>query len=406
MSDATIYHDEHDGTLIEVFYPENLQFTLNKGENGPHDISYEVSRSALLSPDSVGPYRTDFRLNLSTSTDDPVVIMGGMHTMVSVASDQEMVQFAGKDWLHYLERRYWPYDDTDPNAYRAGHTPSFPTTAGSGLEGDPLNDPPANLAYAVSFDVEALDSMTIIKEMLDVVLAQPNSLDITYSLSPIGHIPIYFTIDLISTETILSKIQGLSQEDPGLFDFWIDYNKHLHVVSGNQYPSGVVSDASLAEHTFDTTNPSSGIFTVSWTNTGPEQTRLIATGSNPSSSLAVVREYTPASDVFRLLEKNQNFDMTFEKYELRNRARKAELYGLNPVHEVTLSVLPESVSDFWTKFRPGKAIWIYADLEVHTIDAAFEIVSMDFSSDSSGNEVVNFRLNQIYASMFLDVDPS
>jgi hypothetical protein len=307
-----------------------------------------------------------------------------------------MAQFAGKDWLHYLERRYWPYNDADPNFYRKGHPTSTPPD---------MSNPPTGYAYYVDVGSDHLDSMEIITDMLDIVLGLPNSLDLTYSLTNIGHIPALFTVELIDTENVLSKIQTLSQEDPGSFDFWVDYLKVLHVVAPRQYDIGVVSDPSLAEHTFDTSVPSSGIFTVGWTNTGPAQTRLIATGMNNSSTLVDVREYTPASDVYRLLEDHTNFDTTFEPSALKNLARKAELYGLNPVHEVTLSVIPESISDFWTRFQPGKAIWIKAWLEVHNIDAAFEIVSMDYQTDSSGNEVVDFRLNQIYSSMFLDTDP-
>ncbi|HEY1248646.1 MAG TPA: hypothetical protein VGE97_06645 [Nitrososphaera sp.] len=386
MSDLTLVNMEHDGTVINTFQPENLQFTLNKGEQGPHDISYEVSRSAILAENQVGPYRTDFKL-IDDTSGDPVTIMAGMHTMVSVTSDEEHAKFAGKDWLHYLERRNWPYDDGDPNAFRLG----IPVTTS--------DEPPPDFAYYVV----GRDSATIIKDILDLVLDFTNSLDLTYTLPPIGHAVELFTIDLIDSENILSKIQTLSKEVPGEFDFWVEPDtKEFVMVAPRQYDIGVVDDDSLAEYIFDSSDPSGGMFTVSWTNTGPAETRLTGTGSNPSKSLVSVREYIPSSNVFRILERQENFGDVFSGGRLERLTRQQLLFDLNPVHEVTLSVVPESISDFWTIFKPGKAIWIRAELEVHTIDAAFEIVAIDGQSDSNGNMLASFRLNQIYTPAEFD----
>ena len=388
MSDLKIVHLEHDGTTIETIEPENLRFTLNKGENGPHDISYEMSRSAITAPDQVGPYRTDFKL--VDMEESGITIMAGLHTMVSVASDQEMAQFAGKDWLHYLERRNWPVSPPGLHFHRVTH-------------GDPDTDPPEGFGYFVAGGYFPQDSMVIIGEVLDEVLGEPNSLTFSYDLTPIGYEPAMFSINLVDASTILSKIQELSQDEGGEFDFWVDPDtREFTVVHPRQYDIDVVDDESLAVHTFDTTVPASGIFTVAWTNTGPTETRLVGTGAIQSDSLTAVREYVPASEVFRLLESQANYGDVLDADVLSRRIRKQLLFEVNPVHEVTLSVLPESVTDFWATFKPGKAIWIRAPLEVHGIDAAFEIVSMDGETDSNGNVLVNFRLNQIYSAVDLD----
>lgn len=376
MSGITVNHREHDGTLIATYQPENLQFTLNKGENGCHVISYEISR-AIVTADFVGPYRTDFELLVDGSA---VNILSGMHTNYSIQSNEEHVKIAGKDWLHYLEKRYWPYDDSNPNFYRF----AIPTTD--------ADHPPTGYAY---FQV-ARDSALIVKDMLDQVLSLTDSLNLTYTLTAMGYTVDVFTIDLIDTENILSKIQTLSQEDDGEFDFWVEPDQEFVIYPGRQYNIGVVSDPTMAIHTFDYADQSTGMFELGFTNNGPLETRLIGTGSNPSSSLAAVRAYAPSSAVFRLLENNISFGDVFNGDRVQKLTRKNLLFDLNPIHDVSLTVIPESVTNFWSDFKPGKAIWVTGDLDGHLVDSAQEIVAIDGSCDADGNLIASLRLNQIY----------
>lgn len=386
MSDLVVTHYEHDGTALGSFGPENLNFTLRKGEDGPHDITYELSRDFAVE-DMVGAYRTDFKLVDSAST-TPVTIMAGMHTSApQITTDEERIQLAGKDWLHYLERRYWPYNDSDPNYFRIGTPPASPITE---------NNPPPGFAYYVDAGTPR-DTMQIITDLLDMVLGMPNSLDINYLLSNIGHNIELFSVDLIDTENVLSKIQTLSNEDPGEFDFWIDPDtKEFTFAAPYRYNIDVAGDSSLAAHIFNANLPASGVFTINYENVGPQATRMIGQGANQSSTLVAVREYLPGSAQFRLLEDHVSFPGVVTRERVQRLTRKALLFGLNPIHNVSIAVVPESVSNFWTTFHPGKAIWVISDLEAHIIDAAFEIVSMDGESDLDGNMLVTMNLNQIY----------
>src|SRR5262245_30197191 len=114
MAEAIITHMEHDGTIRDTFRPEDLHFTLRLDE--PSDIDYEAS---LAMPNMragfVGPYRTDFLL---TVDGEPVI--GGLHTPYERQGEDESVRIAGKCWMHYLEKRHYPFDPQAPTLFRHG----------------------------------------------------------------------------------------------------------------------------------------------------------------------------------------------------------------------------------------------------------------------------------------------
>src|SRR5215831_3228565 len=135
--------------LITTFTPENLSFTLNKAENGPHEITYEVSRSSgIANPDFIGPYRTDFELWSPDST--PVLVMAGPHTLLNITSRQEHAKCGGKDWTHLWEFEYWPFDPANWSSNRLG----IPVT-------DSFHPP-----YGYSYHVTSREVMSIISDIL------------------------------------------------------------------------------------------------------------------------------------------------------------------------------------------------------------------------------------------------
>jgi len=385
VAEWTVVHLEHDSTEITTFDPENLTFTLNKGEVGPHSAYYEVSRSrGVVFHDFVGPLRTDFQIYR-----DDDIIMAGPHTMLNIKSNQEMVGIGGKDWLHRLELLKWPFDPTDVNAYV-------------------IDDPPPEYAYYVTDEQIA----NILIQMFDTITNQPGARPFTYTI-PGGFtetVPEY-AIDVLDSQNMYSRIQELSQLDPGEFDFWIDAaNRDFRLAAPRNYDMGVVDDPDLAEHTFDLSVPESGVFDIEFTNTGPQYTLLRGTGEGAptnvldaeTTTLASVRQYTPAIAVYELIIGDENFGDVTLRERLERLTRKALLFGVNPVHEVTLTVRPEGITNFWTRFKPGIPIWVTAELDAHLVDSAQEIVSMDCGISNQGDELVTFRLNQIYAADTID----
>jgi hypothetical protein len=84
----------HDGSddpnskdLVATVRPENLDFTFQEGQNGPHEIHLELSRYAkdidgnlVVEDGFIGPYRTDFHLrrtDLSTPLITGIVVPYG-----------------------------------------------------------------------------------------------------------------------------------------------------------------------------------------------------------------------------------------------------------------------------------------------------------------------------------------
>jgi hypothetical protein len=182
-----------------------------------------------------------------------------------------------------------------------------------------------------------------------------------------------------------------------MFDFWMDNNKVMRRAAPHRYNVNVWNTPSLAEKVFDSTDTNTdGVFYVSFTNTGPDATRVLGYGQSQSSTLASVRQYNPASATYRLLESEASFDSIIDRNQVIGLTRNRLLFGVNPVHEIEVTVVPEAITNFWTRFQPGIAIWVTADLEGHTIDSAQEIVSIDGTSDNQGNLTAAFKLNQIY----------
>lgn len=385
MAVVEVIHKEHDGTTItSAFTPENLNFTLNKGENGPHNVQYEISRSrSIVGPDFVGPYRTDFELRI-----DSELIIAGPHVDFEVNSNEEHAKVAGMDWLHRLQLINWPFDRSDIHAYQYKEDGTSPAT---------LDDPPEGFAWYIT----ARSSNYIIDKMLNIVLSQPYVIPtFTWTFPAVGNSIELFTVDLIDTESMYDKIKSLSDEEPGQFDFWVEPDKEIKMVTPRQYDLAVVDDEDHVDiqHIFDITVPESGLLVVNFRNSGPQYTRLLGQGTSQATNLVSTRQYEPAMDTFGRIEGSESFGNIPTQTRVSRITRKYLLFGLNPVHEISIVVAPEAITDFWTKFKPGRAIWLKADMEAHNIDSAQEIVSMDGIYDNLGNLTVTLRLNQIYAS--------
>ena len=70
------------------------------------------------------------------------------------------------------------------------------------------------------------------------------------------------------------------------------------------------------------------------------------------------------------------------------RTRKEFIFRAQEVHEIELTVDPTIVGDFWETIRPGFAIWLRQDLQLHELNSAQRIVSMDCTIDNEWNAEV------------------
>jgi hypothetical protein len=385
----TVIHRNHDGSSKGQTRPENLTFELNLNE--PHTINYEVSfGDSITRPDAdgdfVGPYRTDFELYYGG-----VMILAGMHTEHACNSEDEFATVAGKDWSHYLERRFYPFDPLDVAKYSLTHNMS------SGTTGDNV------------YEAWQYDSALVIKDLLDMTLGYHTksaplaqySLPITYSLSPIGHL-VNFRLGANDTEPILSIIQQLSEEANGTFDWRVLPNKEFRIIAPHIYDVGAVDDPSKCLWILDASDPpeKNGLMRIDFRNSGPVETHLIGVGSNPQRGYSL--GYIPAHKVFRRLDGQESYGDIPSKTRLFNLSQHALSHDLNPAHDVRIVVMPDLIYDpetnigFWDVFRPGEAIWVRADLGSHILDSAQRITKMTCNVDNEGNAEVEIALEQLY----------
>jgi len=417
MPDWTVEHYEHeftpvsvghpeikdDGALIQTVRPENLHFILNLGVVGPSEIDYEISLSALDEDGNpavrknddgeslIAADRTDFALRRS-DIGDP--ILAGMHTMVPDGqAGDECMKVAGKDWLHYLERRHWPYD--------------------------------AALSYVnwpdgFRFKVTAAEIGQIVKDILETVRdVSPNypdppdddnpsySLGFTVDVDDTGK-TINFEIPPFESSSIYELVQQLSQMDhpaPGSgggFDFYMSPAKVFRLV----YPELGNPAAPIYTLEVDVASELANMLETGFTNTGPTATHVLGVGAGRATRQGGVNKHFRANSArYRRLDKIADFG-DVKNLDLLESLTAAELsFEANPIHEIPITIDPNAKDadgadlfpGFWSTARPGKYIAVTYDLGFHKIDSVQKIVSMDCTADNHGNETVVLGLNQHYA---------
>lgn len=384
---------EDSGELIETVRPENLHFILRLGSLGPEDADYEISRYALnegsasaVSLDMVGAYRTDFRIRRS---DIPTAILAGMHTAAPSGDDGEnpndSVRIAGKGWLHYLERRCWPYD--------------------------------ADLSYVnwpdgFRFKVAAAEIGDIIKDLLETIRdVSPNypdppdddfpsySLAFTVDCDSTGHNR-NFEIDAFESQSMYEIVQSLSQAEKteGGFDFNMTPSKVFRLVA----PEDGDPDDPIFTLEVDAITHVANMLDAAFTNTGPEATHVLGVGAGTSTRQGGVNKHFRANSArYRRLDTVRDFGDVKDLDTLEGLTSGALSFGANPVHEIPITVNPADIPDFWNITRPGKYITVDYDFGWHHIESVQRIVEMDCSVDLEGNERVALSLNQYY-----DVSPA
>ncbi len=289
----TIEHREHeftpivvgmpaiqvDGALINEVTPDNLAFTLQLGKLGPGQISYDLGLSALdvitgdpvVGHEFVGAYRTDFRLKRSTQAHP---LMAGMHTptpaMADGATPEDFVSLAGQDWLHYLQRRVWPYDAALSYV-----------------------DWPAGLRFSVA----AAEIGDIVRDVLETVRdVSPNwplppdapgtgghpsySLGYTVVCDSTG-VMTNFAISPMDSTTIYDMINTFAQNerDQGGFDFLMTWDKIFKLI----YPE--IGDPTMPVFTLqvDAITKIANMREIGFTNIGPLGTHYLGVGSGASN---------------------------------------------------------------------------------------------------------------------------
>jgi len=376
------FFDQNLDTTIS-FRPENWTCELNLRE--PDTISLDITFSALdmsgatiVTHDFIGPYRNGWLLRQGW-----VPIQAGLITSVTTQKGSDFMTVGGKSWLHYFERRQFPFNGD-------------PTVSGND-EGQLESYTGSKPGFGYNLDT-SIDVITHLTHILDKVLAKTDSWPITYSLSTIGK-NIKYDVPLGDQRFVSDMIGELSDIAPG-FDYRTTWDMIFQIASPYFYGDPTTFDItdSTDSHwafVFDNSSDAKTPFDISFTNNGPIATHV--SGYNSIDIPAVTIGYGPGQDQFGRLDASYDFGDISNADALDAKTSKQLAFDLQPQHEIPLSVLPNNITNFWTIFKPGVAIFVDQELGYHRIDSGQRIVQMSISDDGSiGEPICEIGLNQVY----------
>lgn len=367
-----VIHKDHAGAGFFGAAPENLTFTLQKGELGPGSLNYEISfADVAVSFNKLVPYEVDFELH-----SDDLILMEGMLTATEIEVGSGFVSLGCRDWLHYLELRQFPFDPQLPNNHLVG-------------------TPPRGSAY----EVTSTHINTILAVLLDNTLAMANSMPLAYTI-PAMTATSDFTISLGDTESIYNKIQTLAQQSPGIFDFWTSPDRELHFAIPRRYDLNVINDRTLASHIF--TDAQSGISSLKVTNTGPEMNHIFGEGSaepfaaDDTVNVGLAIDDMDLQGIYYRIDGNRSYGDVKTRNRVNALTRGDFSVAKLPRFDAELTVVVEAIENFWTIIYPGCAIWIDVDTGVNLVDSAWEVVAIEVTVTNENSATANLKLNKIY----------
>lgn len=394
MTNANEYYIDHfDSTLtvFQTFRPEKFQLVLNL--RNPDTISYQISNSAkdmaganvifrtpITNISMIGEYRTGWLFRQGYTP-----IAAGLHTMINTKAGEEFCSVGGKGWQHYFEKRQFPFN-------------------GANVMAEALS-PKYGMAYEAGPGGQ--DVAVILNAVLNAVFAKANSWPIgfptangTFALANLGKV-IHFDLP-IGDQTFMSDIiYQMSEISPG-FDYETTWDMLFKIAAPYFFGDPTTFDITDPTdshwiYVFDGSDDAHTPYELEFTGTGPLGTHVTGYGDG-SPQMAVSKGYAAGQTQFHRLDASYQFSNISNRSVVDDMTSRELAYGLNPVHEIPLSVLPVQIANFWTTFKPGRAIYINYDLDIHKIQSGQRIISMTLTEDAtgSGEPVVDLGLNQIY----------
>lgn len=397
------------------YVPEHLGFSIRNSEAG--HISYEIPLSEpFLGFEEFGPYRTDYQLYRRGSSGGFNLLVEGMITSVNLNKDRDSILVGGKDWLHYLERRTYPFD---PVKYRAGDWVNWPKQW-------PNVQPPA-LATAAT-PVDARDVVEDILDAMNNVTLPPLPGGVPSDNNNQNVLPVMFNNKATETmvmykilpgdqTTVFEHIRKLSELSDGFeFDILPQSLEFKMWAPGRLQDQPVYRITGVGSPI--TSEAAGAVIEADWTNDGPEGTFLVGLAS-AGHRVGSVWYYKPSIDRYRWLDKVYDYGDLYntgdliapgdianavadpEDFVFRMLKDQDDLY---PQRKLNLTLLnPEFMSPFpfYTSGRPRALIGQRVHFS-HTWspywrnDADYRVNAINWDVDQSANESVSLELEIIY----------
>jgi len=352
--------DSYVGTVL----PEALSFDMTLKE--PEIVDFEISlANPVVKRDFITPYASDFMLRRINKE-----LIGGIITQVNLKGEDDRLAVGGKGWLHYFEKRHYPFP---------GYVPGDVDTFGH---------------YKLFVKTDT-DPIKIVEDMLDGLISAPQSFCLDFTVETNGYIGIpvlQYVIPPGDTESIFSKITTLSEAFGSGFDFELTPQKVFKTYRFEKFESRE------SRYVFTRDDITDG--GIEWTNTGPRGTHVTALGAGSSVRFGINKHYRGNSEVFRRLD-----DVADGSDEIRDLNLLASLasgqaaWGSNPQQELTIEVQPEvaEVGNFWDAIMPGAYVNVNYDFyPYHKLEALRKITNLHCEVTDTGEEIVTLTLERFY----------
>ena len=372
-----------------------------------------------ITRDSFAPYRTHYEL-YRQSSGNGVCVSAGMLTSVNLNFNRDSVLIAGKDWLHYLERRIYPFD---PELYKAGEwinwPRSWPDVKGAYGPSHYVANPSQTL---LNVGGPPIDVGIIIRELVQATQFDPPSgIDpAAFPRSP--QWPGAADATLGRIRIISENVKDLDQETkykiyPGDSTSIFEHLKKL----SEQVDAGFEFDIHPLTRQFQVWNPRRNygqalpyyvlhgghdidedgqVIEFDWTNDGPEGTYLVGLAKKAHN---VGKVWTTQDN----LNEFGRYDKLYDFGEIPSDTMVLQLLkdqnDLHPQKRLHLALLnPEFlVPNFYTGGRPrallGATVSAFQQFPpYHTVNADFRINAIKWNVDGSTNEDVALELEMVY----------
>lgn len=344
MSDWKVIHYTIDGVPLCEVAPEQLSW--GRYLNRPGYINYDIDLNHIAATyRNCGAYRTDFSLKK-----DDITVLSGLHNAVAADMDDSVIHVAGAGWLHYLERRTWPF------------------AMGSDQSG----------TGQVWFDVDVGDVVTDL-----VTAAMTNGLGINYGLhgQQLG-IKTNYRIDPNDSTTLFDKISELSQQQPG-FDFVCDNDKNFQMYVPSKGKR--VDDYSL--------ELGRNIKSVHYGDNGPIGNNLLGTGAGSSTKLGYGVRDDASEQTYRRLDEVVDFGDNPNIGSVKRLADHQLDKSSVPDLDLWVTVYPEDFDLAYTSVDVGDMLKVMADLTYVQLDDFYRVTGIEGYLNAQGDEQIVFTFN-------------
>lgn len=355
-----------------------------------------------ITRDQFIPFATHYEL-WRQSSGNGVCISAGMLASINLQKNRDTVLVAGKDWIHYLQRRLYPFD---PAAYLAGGWTRWPRRWPDirGTHGPAQSSSPVDVSIVVRQLIQTITREEPTEEPpIGYTWPASQNADVFGAIPITQNIPltgntVRYVIYPGDPTTIYDHITRLSEMTEKGFEFDIGpISMEFRLWSPRRNHT-----QTIPVYTFRATDDEeSGAMTeFDWTNDGPEGTYLVGLGAGEHKAGAT---WTTERNVteFSRLDKAYDFGQIPNTDMLLQMLQDQD--DLHPQKKLAIQLLnPEFLSlNFYTGDRPrallGARIRVVHDFApLHTVDAQFWINNITWNVDDSTNEWVDLEIQQDY----------